>query len=976
MAGPSDGAKRPIWSAGVVILLLLVASTLSSVGFSEGARDSRPYSPLLRGSGFGGASWAASRQSSGVANACLNTDVLSVVGTLSPLTGTYSVSASVLAVPDLLGPSAVAVGPAPFGIVVVAGLGGSVGLVNSSAGTLGAAAPAGSFPSAAVYDDSSGRLFVASASADNVSVLSVPGLQRVGGFPVGVDPVALTIDTASHLLFVANAGSDNVSRYSLVTQSLTATFNTTSSPEALAADSATGTLFVAERAGFVVALNETTGLVSGTAAAGTDPVALAIDRSNGEGYAANEGSGNVTAFNLTTMRTLGNLRSVGTPVSIAADPADDRLFVSDPSSNQLAVAGASNLSLEKWVATGDEPGSVAWLPGPDVVAVVNRGSGNLTQISGGSLTTLAPVNLSFMPGGVVYDSLYGSVYVANSGSDSIYQMIATPSISGHSIRVGVQPTGLALDSADGLVLAGIAGYLNGTGGRQVIELPTSGIASTGALAVPGTPSSLAFDAGNHRAFVSTLATLQSPRGNTSILDPGTGVVLGTVGGESALSGMVVAPSGAMYLPVSGSPSLEIIDSGATSVSRTVTIPGASLEGSAYDPLTGALLLVDRAQDAVVAYNFSSGSNAEFARTGSVPTAVAFDPGNAMIYVSNSGSGNVSVFDARSGAFRGAVMLGGNPDQLVYDPDIGCVVETNHVTGTLALLSSPGAYGVTFSEAGLPSGASWAVSIDGSSAVGTSTLHSFVLPNGSYNFSVGAPPGFRAAPPSGTLAVSGQPVALSVAFSPISGPTQYGVSFSESGLPVGAVWSVTFNGSMSQSSAASLLFRAPNGTFSFSLGAPAGFIASPATGQVTVAGADVARVVAFTTRVAPLFNVSFLGSGVGSSGSWTVTLNGSSRTASAASVVFTMGNGTFSFVVAPPSGFTVTPSGGSVVVAGAPVEVNLSFATNASTTAGPPSTWSELALLVVGLAVSGAAVAVVAILASRRRRNRPEADNGV
>ncbi|MEM3325620.1 MAG: S53 family peptidase, partial [Thermoplasmata archaeon] len=66
------------------------------------------------------------------------------------------------------------------------------------------------------------------------------------------------------------------------------------------------------------------------------------------------------------------------------------------------------------------------------------------------------------------------------------------------------------------------------------------------------------------------------------------------------------------------------------------------------------------------------------------------------------------------------------------------------------------------------------------------------------------------------------------------PTTYTVTFTESGLPSGTSWSVTFNSNTKSSTTNTISFTGiANGTYSYSVGAVSGYTASPSSGTITV-----------------------------------------------------------------------------------------------------------------------------------------------
>ncbi len=145
----------------------------------------------------------------------------------------------------------------------------------------------------------------------------------------------------------------------------------------------------------------------------------------------------------------------------------------------------------------------------------------------------------------------------------------------------------------------------------------------------------------------------------------------------------------------------------------------------------------------------------------------------------------------------------------------------------------------FEEVGLPRGTSWNVTFGTSAATTTGTSVSFRTAQGTFGYVVGAEPGFRAVL-SGTVVVDGLRQIVVVEFRAVT----YLVTFTQHGLAKGARWQVTFAGRTISTTASSLEFRAPNGSYAFAVLA-SGYTATPASGSVAVAGARAAVSVTFT-----------------------------------------------------------------------------------------------------------------------------------
>jgi hypothetical protein len=67
---------------------------------------------------------------------------------------------------------------------------------------------------------------------------------------------------------------------------------------------------------------------------------------------------------------------------------------------------------------------------------------------------------------------------------------------------------------------------------------------------------------------------------------------------------------------------------------------------------------------------------------------------------------------------------------------------------------------------------------------------------------------------------------------------YKITFFESGLSLGTLWSVTLNGSTETSTTNAITFTEPNGTYTFSVGVISGYTAIPSSGTLTINGNNV------------------------------------------------------------------------------------------------------------------------------------------
>ena len=84
-----------------------------------------------------------------------------------------------------------------------------------------------------------------------------------------------------------------------------------------------------------------------------------------------------------------------------------------------------------------------------------------------------------------------------------------------------------------------------------------------------------------------------------------------------------------------------------------------------------------------------------------------------------------------------------------------------------------------------------------------------------------------------------------------------------------------------------------------------------------------------TFVPPSYPVTFVETGLPAGMTWAVTFNGQTMTSSTSQIGFTSYDGTFSYSVGGIRGYAATPSSGTVVVNGAPVQVAIQFSSTST-----------------------------------------------
>jgi len=235
---------------------------------------------------------------------------------------------------------------------------------------------------------------------------------------------------------------------------------------------------------------------------------------------------------------------------------------------------------------------------------------------------------------------------------------------------------------------------------------------------------------------------------------------------------------------------------------------------------------------------------------------------------------------------------------------------------------PPTCGASFVEQGLPISTQWSVVLNGTDQSSEATSLSFRVPNGSYSFSVSAV-GFVATPENGSLSVDGSNLSVTVEFVQSS----YTVTFSEQGLPSETVWSVRLAGETTPSNSSTISFSLPNGTYSFTVGPQAGWVASPENGSLSVNGTPVARSILWSPVPLSQYMVSFSETGLPAGTTWSVTLGGVESLGNTTVLSFLEPNGSLSYEIGTVVGWNPSLLNGSVDVSGAPLDVMIRWTAN-------------------------------------------------
>jgi YVTN family beta-propeller protein len=693
----------------------------------------------------------------------------------------------------------------------------------------------GSQPEFAAYDTGNGYVYVANEGSNNVSVIN--GTKVVGTVSVGTDPAYATYDSGNGYVYVSNWGSSNVSVINGT--SIVGAVNVGQWPVDSGYDSGSGLVYVSNYGSANVSVINGTKLVH-TVSVGAGPRSATYDSNNGFVYVSN---GNANTVSILDGTKLVRTVTVGNgPDPSAYDSGNGYVYV-PCDDGTVGVINATKLVAT--LETGDftYPWGATYDAGNGYIYVTNSGPENISVIDG--TTLIGSLNVG-TPDYASYDSGNGYLYVTNLDSANVSVIHGTTLVGW--VNVGTGPDASVYDSGNGYVY--VLNRDSNTVSVLTIGYPLTFMQAglppgtewwvniTGGPSTVSTGQALSFNEsyGTYSYTVSTTAKNYSAAGGTVEMQgmpmsfsvsfslnryPANFLESGLPAGTnwSISIGVVTLFSTTATIQFEEPNGTHAYEIGrlsgwhAGSYSGSITMSGgASSTTVAWLRVTYAVNFTERGLPAWTEWWVNVTSEES---TNSVGTSLTFSEANGTF------SYTVATLDKAYSASGGSFVVNG-------------------LNVIRAVAFSAVNYTVTFTESGLPSATGWWINVTGGlSTFSTTESLSFGESNGSYAYTV-ATTNLNYSAPRGSFVVDGQEVSKTAAFALVAFP----VTFTESGLPSGTTWSVTFNNTK-QAGTENLEFVAVrNGSYAFTIGTVAGYTANRTSGTVTVHGGPASEPVTF------------------------------------------------------------------------------------------------------------------------------------
>jgi DNA-binding beta-propeller fold protein YncE len=731
----------------------------------------------------------------------------------------------------------------------------------------------GNLPLIASFDPSNGLIFVPNGGSDNVTVLngSAKVTTFVGTVNVGRSPESSTYDPADGYVYVPNFGTNNISV--LKGARLITTVAGGGGPTFVGYNSRNQYLYVDDQgSNSIYMLNGT--LQVGNVSVGPYPRDAVYDAADGFEYVPLWSADQIDVFNGTQL--IASVYLGIAPYSSTYDPTTQSVYTCVFDANNVSRVGSPSNSYPVTFNESGLPSGANWTVAVDPS---NYSSDSATLgflLPNGSY----PYQVPPVPGyRAVVDN--GSIQVSGHAP-------ATIDVSYEAVYpVYFNETGLLGGPQWNVTLAGVTSASDGTG-IQFVETngthayrigapPGYEVRRFGNVSVSGGAASVAVpfrqatfavtfrESGLSGGIARWGVSLGSASNNSTTGSVGFAMPNGSydyavpdVPGylESPSSGYVAVNGSSQQVRLNFTPifAVTFTEMGLPHGSNwTVRIPPGSNTTS-----TSALALWE--QNGTYTYNVSTTavgyrtniSSGQVKVNGSSQSVLvdfaAIDNGSYEVRFSERGlpaGDNWTVGLGGTNLTSAAPTIGvwepnGSYTFVVSAPGFTATPSTGNLTvdGPISVSSptaiqfrqtAPFYYPVEFVETGLPSGTFWNVTVGAGKVYATNSTITFDERNGSYDYLIGATPGF-VTQRSGSFSISGSEKTVPVPFVPFT----FEVTFQESGLPDGTSWSITIGNLTKLSSVTSLQIEEPNGSFNYRAVTSAAYGAPPG-GEFLVQG---------------------------------------------------------------------------------------------------------------------------------------------
>ena len=389
---------------------------------------------------------------------------------------------------------------------------------------------------------------------------------------------------------------------------------------------------------------------------------------------------NVFAYNLAERTEIGSLSTTGSPQNITYSIATGKWYVGVTGAvNQvdvISVSVTSGVSLVGSINVGPNPYNIGIITDGafiDYVYSVNFGSNDESVINPSSNNVVYTVWNNYLnsPTSAAFDPLNGFIYVTNGASNNVTIIQSSDNKIIGYVDVGIDPVSAVYDPVNEHIY--VANYasnnisiINNISIYKSIQLE----GSSPGLGQQAHPIALAYDNLNEHVYVAD----NSPKENITIISNTSVYSHIDLGSKTHHPVAIVYDPSNNHIYVSYQKTVIVISN--TTIYKSGTFNGNISVGNhpfslTYDSMNSTILVSHYpggSKNITVISGVHTSGNFSLPSAG--PYSTTFDEGNNYLYIANSPSDSISLFDTTSWNYVNSIGTPSNPDYILYDPENG------------------------------------------------------------------------------------------------------------------------------------------------------------------------------------------------------------------------------------------------------------------------------------------------------------------
>jgi YVTN family beta-propeller protein len=342
--------------------------------------------------------------------------------------------------------------------------------------------------------------------------------------------------------------------------------------------------------------------------------------------------------------------------------------VTNGGSDTVTVVDVVNVRVDRVLSVGHSPVAVAESPARNEIYVVNSGAagaqGSISVIDAEHNAVVATIALHKQPVSIDLDAAGNFAYAANSGSNSVSivdlkarKEIAQVGAGEGPVAARVSPDGKSLVVAD---LRGNSVTVIDAASRSVRAVFNGCPGAGGVVILPDSSKAFVPCSTGHQVMVIALASAAAPKGTDSAQPDRLEALMDV--GRAPVDLALKPDGGEVFASNSLSDSVSEIYDTTDEVGDTYMI-GADPVRGLVSPDNALLYVANLHSQDLTVYSIDDGKRVGYVRVGDGPSALAFSTAGHLLFVVDRGSGDVAVVRTASQSLFTLLPAGRDPNAI-------------------------------------------------------------------------------------------------------------------------------------------------------------------------------------------------------------------------------------------------------------------------------------------------------------------------